>query len=156
VRGLTDEIILRSSAASGDWLLKAVLLDGKDVTDSPLRLNGNNVDGVTVVLTKTRTRVSGTLLEQARATDYVAVFFATDQRLLTRQTRYIGAIRSDQRGRFVFDRLPAGTYFAAAIGRLSPGDEYNPMILSRIRPRAVTVDLKEGESTSVRLPLVSF
>ena len=63
--------------------------------------------------------------------------------------------RPDQDGRFKITGLPPGEYYAVAVDRLEPGQSGDPEFLERVRGRAVSLTLREGETRTVDLPLIA-
>ena len=147
--------VLRLTAPS-DWFMKAVLLNGEDVTDTPLQLAnafaGKRLD---IVLTQRGSEVNGTVLD-GRGTlmdDCVVVLFPQDRGQWTPLTRFIATSRPDQHGRFAISGMPRGTYLLAAVDALAPGEEGNPEKLEQLRAGAVSLSLGDGESRTVTLKL---
>jgi hypothetical protein len=138
------------------WILKAVLLDGKDVTDTLLDF-GTAYAGkpVEVVLTQQKGQLSGVVQDDRGlpASDYRVVLFPEDEQQWTPFSRFIFLGRPDQQGRFTIANLPASRYLAAAVESLDPGEERNPETLSRLRGVATTVDLSDGQTRSMTLRL---
>ena len=142
--------------AGGPWILKAVLLDGKDVTDTLLDF-GTAYAGkpVEVVLTQRKGEVSG-IVQNDRGqptSDYRVVVFPEDETQWTPFSRSFAQGGPDQQGRFTIRNLPPARYLAAAVESLDPGDERNPEVLSRLRGAATAFELSEGQSRSMTLRL---
>jgi hypothetical protein len=143
-------------ARAAGWILKAVLLDGKDVTDTPLDF-GTAYSGkpVQVVLTQRKGEVSG-IVQNDRGqptSDYRVVLFPEDEMQWTPFSRAFAVGGPDQQGRFTIRNLPPARYLAAAVETLEQGDERNPEVLSRLRGAATAFELSEGESRSITLRL---
>ena len=143
-------------ARAAGWILKAVLLDGKDVTDAPLDF-GAAYSGkpVEVVLTQRKGEVSGVVQNDRGqlTSDYQVVLFPEDEMQWTPFSRAFAVGGPDQQGRFTIQNLPPGRYFAAAVESLEQGDDRNPEVLSRLRGGAISFELSEGESRTVTLRL---
>jgi hypothetical protein len=142
-------------ARTGNWILKSVLLDGRDVADTVLDF-GRAFDGkqVDIVLTQRRAQVNGGVSNDRGqpANDYVVVLFPDDEAEWTKvSSRFFASARPDQQGRFSINNLPPGRYLAAAVEFLEPGEDRNPETLARLRGSATAIDLPEGESRSVML-----
>lgn len=141
-------------ARTGNWILKAVLLGGRDVTDTVLDFGtayaGKAVD---VVLTQRRGQVNGGVSNDRGQPvgDYVVVLFPDDEAQWTSYSRFFATARPNQQGRFTIDNLPAGRYLATAVEYIEPGEDRNPEMLSRLRGSATVIELPEGESRSVTL-----
>jgi hypothetical protein len=140
---------------TGDWILKSVLLDGRDVTDTVLDF-GSVYAGkaVEVVLTQRRAQLTGSVSNDRGqpANDYVVVLFPEDEaQWTTPSSRFFATARPDQQGRFTIAGLPAGRYLVTALEYLEPGEDRNPETLSRLRGSAMAIELPEGESRSITL-----
>jgi hypothetical protein len=135
------------------WSLKAVLLEGTDVTDTPLEFAALAGKPMEIVLTQRRAEVSGTVTDNRgeMTRDFVVVLFPDDEEQWTPFSRFIATGRPDQEGRFTLPGLPPGRYLIAALDYLAPGDERNPDALARLRAGATSFSLSEGESRSVSL-----
>ena len=119
-RGSQGPLIVQPGRFPEGWMIKAVLLNGEDVSDSgiPTR-SGERLDGLQIVLTNRLTRVNGTVstgLGQP-ARDYVAVVFPEEAALWRAFTRRIRSETPDQQGRFEMKSLPPGHYLAVALRR---------------------------------------
>jgi len=147
--------VFRPRAGAG-WILKAVLLGGKDVTDTLLDF-GTAYAGKTVevVLTQRKGEVSG-IVQNDRGqltSDYRVVVFPEDEAQWTPFSRSFALGGPDQQGRFTIRNLPPARYLAAAVESLEQGEDRNPEVLSRLRGAATAFELSEGESRSVTLRL---
>ena len=150
---VSGEGVIRSR--TGTWILKSVLLDGKDVTDTVLDF-GTAYAGkaVEVVLTQRRAQLNGGVTNDRGqpATNYVVVLFPEDEAEWTKSSsRFFGTARPDQQGRFTINGLPAGRYLAAAVEYLEAGENRDPEVVARLRGSATAIELPEGESRSVTL-----
>src|SRR4029079_15283210 len=77
---------------AGQWTLKSVTIGGTDVSDQPFEIKpGQNVDGVTVVLTDRATELSGTVrgAGDAPASALTVIAFSTDEQYWHAQSRRI-------------------------------------------------------------------
>jgi len=139
-----------------NWLLKAVKVDGEDVTDTLLDF-GSAYDGksVEVVLTQRRTEVNGTVADDRGQTlrDYLVVVFPQDEGQWTPSSRFIATTRPDQRGGYAISGLPPGAYRVVAVDSLEPGSERDPETLKRLVDSATELTLSEGETRSLNLRL---
>jgi hypothetical protein len=146
--------VLRTELPRG-WFLKAVLLDGKDVTDTVLDFRTYQGKTVDVIVTQTGTEISGRVADAAgrEVTNYVAIAFAEDSRLWTLLSRYVASVRPDQHGRFSFRGLPPRRYLVAAVDYLPTGQERNPGVLERLRGTATPIALTEGAAVIATVKL---
>ena len=84
-----------------------------------------------------------------------AIVFAQDKDKWTGNSRYQGAGRPDQDGRFKVSGLPPGEYYIIAVDRIEPGQSGDPDFLESVRSRATPLSLSEGETKTVDLRLYS-
>jgi 5-hydroxyisourate hydrolase-like protein (transthyretin family) len=138
----------------GPWTLKKILLNGQDVTDTPIDLHEKNVDGVEVVLTSKLSRVSGVVTEdKGPAADYAVVIFSSDPNKWIDRSRFVVFARPMPQGRFSTGPLPADDYLAVALPSASPQEIYDPEFLQSLRTLATSFTLNEGETKSLELKL---
>lgn len=154
INGVFDARLLRVNLPSG-WMLKAVTLEGQDITDVPLDIPpGQAVTGVRVVVTDKLTEVSGQVLDsRGRAvTDVAVVVFPADEALWTYQSRFVRTTRPDLEGRFQIRGLPASErYLAVAVQGLEDGQAGDPEFLARARESASTFTLRDAETKTMEL-----
>ena len=143
------------SIGAPGWLLKSVKVDGQDVTDTPLDLREQDVNGVELVLTTKTSTVTGTVepAKDKKLSDYNLLVFSTDDTRWTSWSRYVAYTRANPRGTFVIRGLPAGIYYAALIGSASNGEWQNPEFLRAIvnSGDATSITVTEGGETKVTL-----
>jgi hypothetical protein len=68
-------------------------------------------------------------------------------------TRYVAGARPNLEGRFQFQDLPAGGYYAIAIEYIAQGEWADPEVLERLKARATKFSLDEAESRTLELTL---
>jgi hypothetical protein len=154
IEGLNAQRLLRLGTPG--WFLKAVMLDGKDVIDTPLDFDGSReIEGLEVILTRNRSGVTGDVRDGRgrMARDFAAVLFPDDERQWTSDSRFIASGRADSQGRFKIDGMPNGEYLVAAVEFLEGGEERDPELLRQLRSRAMRLTLGEGETRTISLPL---
>jgi hypothetical protein len=143
-------------ALNAGILVRAVRLDGADVTDSGIEFRPNaNVSGVEVELTTQTAEVTGVVTDDRGhpAADCTVIVFAQDRERWTEASRYIAASGADQHGRFKVRTLPPGEYYAVALDSIEPGEFADPDLLERVRTRATAFSMSEGETTTLDLKL---
>jgi hypothetical protein len=155
VTGVSGTGVIQGPSAISGWYLKAVMLDGKDVTDTPVDFErGPEIGGFEVVMTQKRAEMSGDVSDAAGpVSDFVAVVFPQHRQQWTPQSRYIAIGRPDQKGEFQVRGLPAGAYLVSAVEYLEPGEERDPEVLRRLAEGATPVTLADGEARRVSLRL---
>ena len=99
--------------------------------------------------------VNGTVKAGSQqAKDYTVVVFADEpQKWTLPNSRYVTATRPDQEGRFQIKNLPAGGYYAIAVDYLAQGEWNDPDVLERLKPKATSVSIGEGETKTLNLTL---
>ena len=153
--------LFRVSRPPKGWTLEAVLLNGRDVTDTPVAPRGGrpgtppSIDGLEVVLTDRVTEVSGVVTDADGevATDCTVVVFARDRDRWGTRSRFLGSARPDQDGRFQVRALPPGDYLAVALDVLEEGEWQDPELLARLVPLATGLRLGAGTVETLQLSL---
>ena len=155
---IVDPIVIRTSSPQG-WMLKAVFLNGQDITDTPMEFPpGQPAGGIQVVMTKKIASVSGAVTDArgSPALDATVVVFPANEKLWTYQSRFIRAARPDQDGRYRVAALPSPEqYLVVAVQGLEDGQAGDPEFLAAIRDDAAKFDLGEGETKAVDVKLAS-
>jgi hypothetical protein len=140
----------------GPWMLKSVILDGEDVTDTPYDLQtGSSIEGLRVVLTDKLTDVSGSVtnVRREQLKDYVVVVQPAREMPATTLQRFLRTARPDQQGRFNLRALPPGDYIATAIEALEQGREWDPEYRPKLRDAGQRFSVQEGGSIALELSI---
>jgi hypothetical protein len=149
--GLTGPLTLTVQGVPEGWTVKEVLLDGRDVIDEPIDLKGQNAT-LRVVMSDRPSSVLGTVLSRGEPVDDAVVVFSEDAAKWTFPSRYVRTTRADNDGRFRIADLPPGErYLAAAIDHLEDGQQEDADFLERLRARATSFSLREGEQRALTL-----
>ena len=155
VSGMNGPFRLDLQGLPENWAVSQITVNGTDVTDAPIDLNGQNATA-RIVLTDRVTTVSGVVQWRRDAADRIVVVFADDSTRWAYPSRYVRTTRADEQGRFQIAGLPPGErYLALALDYLEDGDEQDELLLDQLRSRATTFSLSEGEQRSIYLDLVS-
>jgi hypothetical protein len=83
------------------------------------------------------------------------VIFPQDRDKWTPNSRYTRLGRPDQDGRFKLTGLPPGDYHIVALDYVDPNDWNEPEYLERVRSKATSVTIGEGETKSVDLRITT-
>lgn len=157
LRGLAGGRIIRIVNVPNGWMLKAVRLNGQDITDTGAEFKaGEAVTGLEIVLTSALTNVSGTVKGGTGESvkDFTVVVFTDDEaKWAVPQSRWVSGARPDQEGRFQFRNLPAGRYHAVAVEYIEQGSWGDPELLRRLKEMATSFSLDEGETKTLDLKL---
>lgn len=143
---------------AGNWAIRAVRVNGVDVTDAGIEFKPNDtIKGLEVELTNTPAILLGDVATARGevSKDYTAIAFAQDKEKWTPPTRYLSVGRPDQDGRFKISGLPPGEYYIVAVDRLEPGQASDPEFLDRVRASARSFSLNEGETKTFNLRLTT-
>ena len=149
--------VIRAETLPGEWMLKAVLHGGVDVTESGIDFRaGQRIDGVQVVLSNRLSMLTGTVADRSgRPTeDCSVVVFPDDPRGWGPLSRGLFAVRPSQQGRYEITKLPAGHYLAAAVDYLEDGQHTDPEYLERLRGYGTAFEIRDGERRDLNLELV--
>jgi hypothetical protein len=149
--------LLRPSVPRG-WVTKSIRAGDLDITDTPLALNGRDLDGIEIVLTNRLTDVTGTITDASgrQTGDASVVLFADDASKWDHQTRFVAVVRPNQNGRFTQRGLPPARYVAVALDHLEPGEETNPETLKRLQGLGVRFTLDDREPKTLALTLTNL
>ena len=155
VKGVLSDSVLSVGPLTGEWTLKAIEVEGRDIADLPLPIeHGDTLSGVRVVLTSRPTIVRGALRdEKQNPAEGTIVVFADDSAKWREGSRAIRTTRADPRGVFSFKGLPAGEYFLVALDSVQEGQWYDPEFLESVKGRARRVAIADGESKQLDLVL---
>lgn len=144
---LPGQYVIQANGTRG-WTMKAVYLDGRDVTDEPIDIKGgDNSTGLNVVFSDRISGLSGVVggSGDAPAAGTTVMAFPSDEKLWRPQTRRIQTARADQNGAYRFNNLPPGEYLLVATDDVEQGEWFDPAFLAAVRDKAVRVTLAEGE-----------
>jgi hypothetical protein len=156
INGLAGPRLFRAMNIPAGWVLKAVTLNGTDITDTGVDIrSGDPISGLEVVLTSKATEVNGGVKAgNEPATDYTVVIFSDDpEKWRVPMTRHIASARPNQQGRFQVKHLPAGSYYAVALEYIAQGDWNDPDVLDRLKSKATRFSLDEGDVKTLELRL---
>ena len=161
MRGANGPRRLRLIETPAGWMLKSILANGIDVTDTPLMFgtNDQSLRDVEVVLTNHVTEIAGSVTDdRGRASsDYVVVAFAADRTLWYQQSRFLRTRLPERDATFALRGLPPGQYYVAAIDRGRgidvAGELENPEFLESLIAQATRITLTEDQRTVITLKM---
>ena len=157
--GVAGSALFRIGKLPQGWMLKSVLLDGRDITDTPLDVHGTEeITGLEVVVTDRLTEISGTVTDDKgeAAQEYTVVVFAEEASRWAYPSRFVATARPDQAGGFKISNLPPARYLVLALDYLEEGASQDPEFLESLRPKATRLTLGEGERTALQLRLTKL
>jgi hypothetical protein len=128
VQSVFSDSVLSIGPLTGDWTLKAIEVEGRDIADYPLPIeHGATLSGVRIVLTSRPTTLRGVLRdEKQNPAEGTVIVFAEDSAKWRDGSRVIRMTRPDQRGLFMFRGLPAGDYLLVALDYVQEGQCTTP------------------------------
>jgi hypothetical protein len=140
------------------WVLKSVTWQGRNVVDQAFEIPGSDIDDVVVTIADRMSIISGMVRsDSTRPVGLATVaIFPADKALWRRPgmaSRRVQTAAPDRSGHYAFRGLPAGEYFVIAAdwpsADFSDGD-----VLSKLIPSAVRVQIPDGGSATINLPVV--
>ncbi len=160
--GLNGPRRLRLLRAPEGWSLKAIRVNGLDVTDEPLSFGTirESFTDVEVVLTNRAAGVIGrvTNAHGDAATDYTVIVFATDGDRWYQGSRFLRFTRAKTDGTFAIANLPPSEYYVAAVDRVQAnegfGEWQDPAFLESIVAQANRITVNDEQSVAVTPRLI--
>ena len=159
MRSVFGPVLLRGSVAAGPgWGLKAVLLNGKDITDVPTTFTASDSGHLQVVFTARAPGLEGLVLDDAGKPTMEATILVFGQDPATWQSRssFVRTTRAIKDGKYGLNGLREGRYFAVAV----PLDitvnimQLNTELLENLSKVATPVLLNAGEKRTLDLTVV--
>ena len=152
---LGGEFLFRVIGLPESWMLDAVLLGDKDITDVPWEVptGGKEFDNLKIVVTPRQGTIAGVVLDAKGqpTTGASVIVFSENAQHWTPYSRLVRLVRPGAEGQFSIAALPAGTYRAVALDYIEPGQHEDKAFLESIRDEGVRIVLGEGASESVTL-----
>jgi protocatechuate 3,4-dioxygenase beta subunit len=139
---------IRSGGQLNGWTLKSVLVNNRDIVDTPIELrSGEALGNVGLIFTNKHQEINGTVTnEQGQpVTDYTVLAFGVDPDLWRPLARQIATARPDQNGKFQIRTLPPGNYYLVTVDPAEQGEWFEPAFLDQHRIAAARVTLGDGD-----------
>jgi hypothetical protein len=155
---LSGTLGLRVENLPPQWMVKSIVVGPTDVTDGTFEVRGTEqITSARIVITDRLSELNGTVtLRNQEVKDSSVIVFADDANLWTFPTRYVRMSRADAQGRFSLRGLPPGaTYLVAAVDYLEEGEWQDPEFLERLREDASRVTIRDGETKTLNLQLLT-
>jgi len=160
VRTFPGRVGLRAAVPSGPgatgWQLKAIRVDGVDVTDTGLDVGAQGLRDVEIEMTSRAQQISGTVTDAAGSPvkDYVVALFSQNRTQWTDpMARHFGVGRPADGGVFKVATLPPGEYFAVALAQLDVTDWQDPNTLEALSRLGTAFALTPGDTRTLALRL---
>jgi hypothetical protein len=155
LKSAPGRVRINMNGAAG-WQIRAVRLNGTDLTDSGIEFKPNeDVSGLEVEITNKLTTITGVVTNARGETqkEYTAIAFAQDKEKWKTMGRYLSIGRPDQDGRFKISGLAPSDYYIVALDSAQSSQLTDPDFLESVRPKASSFTLREGETRTVDLKL---
>jgi hypothetical protein len=156
-QGVFGPTVLQAQPQQNDWYLKAVVIKGQDVTDTPVDFGtAGTFDDIRVVISAFGATVTGRVAaDRGRpASDSVVVVFSSIRDRWFTGSRSVKTQRPSESGAFTVTGLPPGDYWVAAIERRDNIETTLQPLLESLSSGAPRISLGEGQTQDVTLRLV--
>jgi hypothetical protein len=139
-------------ATSGDWVVKAIRMNGLDITDTGVDLRGSQDVSLEIELTNNPPEVSGGAIDARgeAVNDFGVLVFPQDRDRRILDSRLVVAVRSDANGRYRVRTLLPGQYVAVLINAQQISNVPD-LDLEALVARATPFLLHAGEIATVDL-----
>ena len=131
------------------WWLRSVVVNGRDILDAPLEVDGSATDTIEALVTFTdrHSELHGTLSTASGqpASEFTVVVYPVDQEFWRPGARRIRSVRPASDGAFSVMDLPAGNYLVAAVTDAEPDEWQQPSFLEQLVSASVKVSIAEGQ-----------
>jgi Carboxypeptidase regulatory-like domain len=127
--------------------MKAVYLDGREITDEPIDVKSDNITGLNVIFTDRVSGLAGSVRDPRGnpASNVTVILFPPDERQWLPQSRRIMTARTDTAGAYQLSAVPPGEYLITAIEEAEQGEWFDPTFLDEIKGRATKIRIEEGD-----------
>ncbi len=176
IAGLNGTCSAEQWGAFGRWMLKSVIINGENVTDSPVTFQpGQRLRNVQIIVTDRQSSMTFNVSDEKGQTtrDYVIVAYPVDKERWTNGARIYLAptIPSPDAMRGsaglpvpgaaamrpqMMSGVRSGDYYVVAVDDLEPEDFRDPIVLERLRSSATRVTVADGAMIEVPLRRVNF
>jgi hypothetical protein len=138
-----------------NWTVKAIRLEGSDITDRATDFGEEIRRRVEIVLTDHVANVVGLVTDRNGriVSNYTLVVFPEDRDRWRPPSRLVRGVRPLHDGSCRIEDLPAADYLAIAVQALPRNAWVDPKVLERLYPFATRFRLGEGEQRTIQLKL---
>lgn len=132
------------------WMFESAMLNGRDVSITPLELTTEDVHGIVLTFTDRWTSLSGSVTAATGSEDDGALVlaFASDRELWKEvglNPRRIRSARTNASGHYSMPSMPVGDYFVIAIPDEQAAGWRDPAFLEILSRQAMHVTIMDGE-----------
>lgn len=131
----------------GSWVLKAAVVDKRDILDELAVVEPGSDLNVAVSFTDRPAEIAGVLLDASGkpAPEYFVVAFSADRRYWFDGSRRSTSMRLGLDGSFTWTGVSPGEYYLAALTRIETGQLGDAAFLESLIPTSVKISVAEGE-----------
>jgi hypothetical protein len=142
-RAPAGSAFIRASGQPPGWALKQVLIGGRDHTDTPVDIQPEQtLADVTVVISNRLPAVTGRVTD-ARDGGGPVLLVPADPARWFEASGAMRSARPDHSGKFRFDHVRPGEYFALAVERMETWQLSDPDFLHPLRDKATRISVAE-------------
>ena len=152
-----DRVFITIPRLAQGWMLKSVMVNGKDITDVPLDTTGRAaVSNILITVTNKTTSVTGGVIDTRNqpVASYVVVILPAEDREPVVMARLLRTAAPDKNGRFVINGLRPGRYGATAVQFIEQNKQFSPDFQRELRQRAREFTIGDGQAVTLELKLV--
>jgi hypothetical protein len=153
----TGKVLFRQAGLVAPWALRAVMLNGVDITDMPFDADSaKEISGLEVIVYDRRPGMTGYARDSRGnlVKGYKVAVFPVNQKEGALPHRFMYTAVPDQAGRYQIGSLPAGEYVGVATEPFEQWFEWDPEFQKKVRPAAKYFKLSDGETLTIDLPYV--
>jgi hypothetical protein len=151
--------VIRLQGLQDPWVLKSVVLRGRDITDAGFEAeSGERIRDLRVTITDVASELTGTVRDaqgQVSANATVLVVPLSPQSW-TRSSRRLVVLRTDASGRYRIRGLPAGEYRAIASAALDEANAFRRDVLREVVATGVPLSLEPLQARVLDLQLIQI
>jgi uncharacterized GH25 family protein len=144
--------VIRPSPLPG-LIIRAVRLDGRDVTSGFEVAAGATMNALEVEVTATTAKVivTATNARGEAAPDRSVIVFPQDEtEWVSQMPGHQSSGRTDENGTYQTPALLPGRYFVAVVEAIEPGESGDPEFLGSLRTQSQRITLGDGETANVQ------
>jgi hypothetical protein len=157
---IRGKVIDRSEGAQRPWFLKAVLLDGRDITDVPTVFTSAHSGRVEILFSRTAATLDVNVTDESgeATTDGTLVIFAEDEEAWVVSSSRTRIVSQRSSGRVTIPGLRPGRYYAAAVAERLTAESggVSREFLADVKRVATSVTLNDGEVRPLELRLTTL
>ena len=157
IPGVFGKVVFRAGFLPQNVMLKAVRLNGVDITNTPLDATGTeDITNLEVVLVDQQSRLVA-YAKNARGEiqyNFRFIVYPANPKPGDVTVRFQHNASPSNTGQINIGRMPPGEYVGLAVHGVQPGEEWDPELRKRIVQFGKRFTLREGETLQMDVPYV--